>query len=149
TATSRAAATWASAQAGPSGPWSALSRMRARASRWAAPVPLRMSPSSSARSSAVRVTRYTFDMGLPPVRGRTSLPDPATKINGDYPLGGVRLLGGAGLGPEPVVDEVQGAVVPPLVVVPPDGALGREVLGRVPPLAPGPEQVQDGVHDVP
>jgi hypothetical protein len=41
----------------------------------------------------------------------------------------VRLLGRADLAAEPVVDRVQRAVVPPLVEVPPDGALGWEVLG--------------------
>src|SRR5512135_2595569 len=47
------------------------------------------------------------------------------------------------------MDCVQGAVVPPLVEVPPHGALGREVLGEVAPLAAGAEDVEDGVDDVP
>ena len=51
--------------------------------------------------------------------------------------------------PEQVVDGVQGAVVPPLVEVAPDGAPGREVLGQVTPLAAGPQQVEDGIDDVP
>ena len=37
----------------------------------------------------------------------------------------------------------------PLVEVAPDGALGREVVGQVPPLAAGAEDVEDGVEDVP
>ena len=50
---------------------------------------------------------------------------------------------------EQVVDGVEGAVVPPLVEVPPDGALGREVLGQVAPLAAGAQDVEDGIDDVP
>src|SRR5664279_2853616 len=50
---------------------------------------------------------------------------------------------------EHVVDLVQGAVVPPLVEVPPDRAPGREVLGDVSPMAAGAEDVEDGVDDVP
>jgi hypothetical protein len=50
---------------------------------------------------------------------------------------------------EQVVDLVQGAIEPPLVEVPPDGAPGREVDGEVPLLAAGAEDVQDGVDDVP
>jgi hypothetical protein len=61
----------------------------------------------------------------------------------------VGLLRGADLAAEKVVDHVQGAVVPPLVEVPPDGALGREVLGEVTPLAAGAEDVEDGIDDVP
>ena len=49
---------------------------------------------------------------------------------------------------EQVVDGVEGAVVPPLVEVAPDGALGREVLGEVAPLAAGPQDVEDGIDDV-
>ena len=49
---------------------------------------------------------------------------------------------------EQVVDRVEGAVVPPLVEVAPDGALGREVLGQVTPLAAGAEDVEDGIDDV-
>src|SRR6266852_2758079 len=62
--------------------------------------------------------------------------------------GGVRLLGRADLGAEEVVDGVQGAVVPPLVEVPPHGGLGREVLGEVAPLAAGTQEVEDGIDDV-
>src|SRR5262249_46782987 len=51
--------------------------------------------------------------------------------------------------PERVVDQLQGAVVPPLVEVPPDGGLGREVLGQESPLAAGPQHVEDGGHDIP
>ena len=47
------------------------------------------------------------------------------------------------------MDEIQGAVVPPVVEVPPDGALGREVLGEIAPLAAGAGDVEDGVNDVP
>ena len=44
------------------------------------------------------------------------------------------------------MDEVEGAVVPPLVVVAAqNGALGREVLGKVTPLTAGAQQVQDGI----
>ena len=63
--------------------------------------------------------------------------------------GVVGLLRRADLRAEQVVDRVQGAVVPPLVEVPPDGALGREVLGEVAPLAAGAEDVEDGIDDVP
>src|SRR5262249_56149755 len=35
------------------------------------------------------------------------------------------------------------------VEVPPEGALGREVLGEVAPVAAGAEDVEDGVDDVP
>jgi site-specific DNA recombinase len=62
--------------------------------------------------------------------------------------GMVRLLGGPGLAAEPVVDGVQDAPATPSVEVPPDGALGREVLGQIPPLAAGSEDVEDGVEDV-
>src|SRR5262249_47947105 len=63
--------------------------------------------------------------------------------------GVVGLLGGADLAAELVVDRVQRAVAPPCVEVPPDGALGREVLGQVAPLAAGAGDVEDGVDDVP
>ena len=46
------------------------------------------------------------------------------------------------------MDGVEGAVVPPLVEVAPDGALGREVLGQVTPLAAGAQDVEDGIDDV-
>src|SRR5262249_12379880 len=49
---------------------------------------------------------------------------------------------------ELVVDGLQGAVVPPLIEVAPDGAPGREVLGQVAPLAAGPQDVEGGVEDV-
>jgi hypothetical protein len=51
--------------------------------------------------------------------------------------------------PQGVVDGLQGAVVPPLVEVAPDGALGREVLGQVTPLAPRAEEVEDGIDHIP
>jgi hypothetical protein len=47
------------------------------------------------------------------------------------------------------VDGVQGAVVPPLVEIPPHGALGREVLGKISPLAAGAEDGEDGIDDIP
>ena len=47
------------------------------------------------------------------------------------------------------MDRVEGAVVPPLVEVPPDRGPGREVLGQVPPLATGPQDVKDGIDDIP
>ncbi len=46
------------------------------------------------------------------------------------------------------MDRVEGAVGPPLVVIAPDGALGGQVAGEVPPLASGPEDIEDGVEDV-
>src|SRR5581483_6889613 len=65
-ATSSAAAMAASDQAGPSSPWSALSRIRARANRSADARPPRIMAPGSARSSPDRVTRYTFRMTPPP-----------------------------------------------------------------------------------
>src|ERR1700722_5748525 len=62
--------------------------------------------------------------------------------------GCVGLLGRADLFAEPVVDLLQGAVVPPLVEVTPDGTLGREILGQVAPLAAGAQDVEDGIDDV-
>ena len=47
------------------------------------------------------------------------------------------------------MEEVEGAGVPPDVEVPPDRTLGREVLGQVALLAPGPQEVKDGVDHVP
>ena len=44
---------------------------------------------------------------------------------------------------------VEGSILPPLVEVAPDGALGWQVSGQVPPLAPGAEDLEDGVDDVP
>src|SRR5512135_3504375 len=61
----------------------------------------------------------------------------------------VRLLSGADLLAEQVVDPVEGPVVPPLVEIAPDGALGGQVAGQVAPLAAGAEDVEDGVEDVP
>jgi len=52
------------------------------------------------------------------------------------------------LGAEEGVDPVEGAVATPLVEVAPDGASWREVLGEVPPLAAGPQEVEDGIDDV-
>ena len=46
------------------------------------------------------------------------------------------------------MDFLQGAVVPPLIEVAPDGTLGREVLGEVPPLTAGPQDVENGIRDV-
>ena len=43
---------------------------------------------------------------------------------------------------------VQRPVAAPLVEVPPDGALGREVAGQVAPLAAGAEEIENGVEDV-
>src|SRR5262249_35300598 len=61
---------------------------------------------------------------------------------------GIGLLGGADFGAEQVVDDIEGAVVPPLVEVAPDGGLGREILGQGAPLAAGPQEVKDGIDDV-
>jgi hypothetical protein len=47
------------------------------------------------------------------------------------------------------MDVVKGPVGPPFVEVPPYGALGREVLGNIPPLAAGAENVKDRINDVP
>src|SRR4051794_3817765 len=47
------------------------------------------------------------------------------------------------------MDRVEGAVGPPPVEVPPDGALGGQVAGQVAPLAAGAEDVEGGVQDVP
>src|SRR5262249_23959748 len=54
----------------------------------------------------------------------------------------------ADLLPQRVVDHLQGAVVPPLVEVAPDGGLGREVLGQEAPLAAGAHDVEEGVEHV-
>jgi hypothetical protein len=61
----------------------------------------------------------------------------------------VGLLRRADLAAEQVVDSVQGAVVLPLVELPPDGALGREVLGEIPPLTARAKDGEDGVDDIP
>jgi hypothetical protein len=63
--------------------------------------------------------------------------------------GMVGLLGGANLAAEQVTDLVRGAVAPPLVDLPPDGALASEVRGQIPPMAFGAEDGEDGVDDVP
>src|SRR5262249_35600462 len=63
--------------------------------------------------------------------------------------GGVGLLRSADLLAQEVMDGVQRAVVPPLVEVPPDRTLGREVPGEVAPLAAGPQDVEDGIDDIP
>ena len=47
------------------------------------------------------------------------------------------------------MDRLEGAVVPPFIEEPPDGALGREALGEVTPLAAGAEDVEDSVEDIP
>src|SRR5208337_2760429 len=62
--------------------------------------------------------------------------------------GRVGLLSRADLAAKKVVDGFEGAVVSPLVEVPPDGALGRKILGEVTPLAAGAEDVEDGIDDV-
>src|SRR5262245_40052201 len=96
-------------------------------------------------------------MALPPVHILEVVPAPLLAAGGGVDRlavhagrgpGMVGLLGGADLLAEPVVDGVQGAVVPPLVEIPPHGTLGREVLGEIPPLAAGAEDVEDGVDDV-
>ena len=46
------------------------------------------------------------------------------------------------------MEDVEGAVLPPLVEVAPDGALGREIRRQVAPLAAGLGDVEDGVADV-
>jgi hypothetical protein len=58
--TSTASAIRSSVQAGPPGAASALSRMRAWASFWAAALPAAIRSRSCRRSSAVRVTLYFF-----------------------------------------------------------------------------------------
>src|SRR5512135_3926851 len=63
--------------------------------------------------------------------------------------GVVGLLPRANLAAEPVMDPAQGAVPTPPVEVAPDGAPGREVGRPVSPLAAGPEDVEDGVEDIP
>ena len=63
--------------------------------------------------------------------------------------GVIRLLRRADPATQRVVDRLQGAIVPPLVEVPPDGAPGWEVDGQVTPLASRAEDVEDGVEDVP
>jgi len=60
----------------------------------------------------------------------------------------IRLLLSADLGAKCVVNDIQGAVVPPLVEVTPDGAPGREVLGQITPLAARAKHIQDGVEYV-
>jgi hypothetical protein len=60
----------------------------------------------------------------------------------------VGLPGRADLAAEQVVELIEGAVAAPLVEVPPDGALGREVDGQVASLASGAEDVEDDVAHV-
>src|SRR5262249_27223211 len=60
----------------------------------------------------------------------------------------VGLLRRPDLGAEPVVDDVEGAVVAPVVEVTPDGAFGRQVLGQVTPLAACAQDVEDGIDYV-
>ena len=60
----------------------------------------------------------------------------------------VRLLGGVDLASMQITDRVQDAVVAPLVEVAPDGALGREIPGQIPPLAARAEDGEDGIDDV-
>lgn len=47
-----------------------------------------------------------------------------------------------------VVNCLKRAIVPPLVEVAPDRALGRKILGQEPPLATGPQDVKDGIDDL-
>src|SRR3954465_9243112 len=47
-----------------------------------------------------------------------------------------------------VVNCFQRAIVPPFIEVAPHGAFGREILGEITPLAAGPHEIQNGVHDV-
>src|SRR6516225_2420228 len=63
--------------------------------------------------------------------------------------GVIRLLPGADLLAEEVMNGVEGSVGPPPVEVTPDGALGGQVAGQVSPLATGAEDVEDGVQDIP
>ena len=70
-------------------------------------------------------------------------------VNAGGGAGVVGLRGRAGLAAERVVDGVQGAVVPPLIEIPPDGAPGRQVNREVAPLAAGAKDVEDGIDDVP
>src|SRR5262245_61218052 len=97
-------------------------------------------------------------MALPPVHILEVVPAPLLAAGGGVDRlavhagrgpGMVGLLGGADLLAEPVVDGVQGAVVPPLVEIPPHGALGREVLGEIPAWAAGAREVEDGIDDIP
>ena len=60
----------------------------------------------------------------------------------------VRLLGGVDLASMQITDRVQDAVVAPLVEVAPDGALGREIPGQIPPMAAHAEDGEDGIDDV-
>jgi hypothetical protein len=97
------------------------------------------------------------DMAFPPIDVLGVVPPPlltaaggihGLAINAGGGAGGVGLLRRADLLAEQVVDGVQGAVVPPLVEVPPHGGLGREVLGEVTPLAAGTQDVEDGIDDI-
>src|ERR1700761_7221786 len=47
-----------------------------------------------------------------------------------------------------IMDNVECAVVTPLIEVPPDRTPGREVLGQVPPLATGAKDIEDGINDI-
>src|SRR5664279_1854637 len=49
---------------------------------------------------------------------------------------------------EQIMNFVEGTIPTPVVEVTPDGALGGKVTGQVTPLAPGAEDVEDGVEDV-
>ena len=66
--------------------------------------------------------------------------------------GGARRIGlllGADGFAKPIVEDVERTVVPPLVEVPPDRALGGKVFGQVSPLAPGPQNVENRIDDIP
>ena len=62
--------------------------------------------------------------------------------------GRIRFLGSANLAAEGVVDVVEGAIMPPLVEVPPGGTLGWEMLEQVTSLATGSQDVQDDIDDI-
>jgi hypothetical protein len=73
------------------------------------------------------------------------------RLRVDQPCGrlGVAAVGLADLHPQRVVDALDGPVVVPPGEIPVHSRPGRQVLGQVPPLAAGPGQVQDRIHDPP
>ena len=60
----------------------------------------------------------------------------------------VRFLRRADFRAQQIVDYLEGAVVPPLIKVAPHGGPGRKVLGQIPPMAAGAEDVKDGINDI-
>jgi hypothetical protein len=62
---------------------------------------------------------------------------------------GIPAVGLANLAAQGIVDALDGTVVVPPGEVPVDGGPGREVLRQLPPGAPGPDHVEDRVHDPP